>query len=307
MIAPADLLTLVLTTGLGKWRDHAPCLTILEYRRLLAALFDNNLPITALLDDQKAAQDALFGLGAFTKNKLKRLLTYLDTASRELALLSSMGAMAVTESMDIYPKRLRLLQKEAPAALFYFGDISIAQKSGISVMGSRRLPADARAFAWRIGEKCAQEGLCLFSGGAYGADASAETQNLLSGGDNVTILPDGFLRRDVLARRRPLVTKGRQLFFSPFHPLAPFTAYTALWRNHMVSAMGRASILITCRDGAGGSFRGAEANLQNGWCKQYSLIWPSAAAGNQRLVSMGAKPLSGHLLKENGFQLQSLL
>lgn len=91
-----------------------------------------------------------------------RLAAYLRRGEKR-------GLRCLTPVSPRYPARLTAaLGDRAPAALWFAGDLSLLQTPCLSLVGSRELKGEARAFARRAGEEMARQGYTLVSGGAGG-------------------------------------------------------------------------------------------------------------------------------------------
>ncbi len=187
------------------------------------------------------------------------------------------------------------------------GDIALARHTGVALGGSRRIRGKIRAACWRFGHLCAVEKLTLFSGGAYGVDQVSETENLIAGGENVTILADGLLRNRLLRRRKSALEGGRQLFISLYHPISHFTRYNALYRNHMIYCMGEIAVTMAAQDGFGGGWAAARDNLRAGWSPQYVYAPDPCPPGNARLIHMNSRKFDEKSLFSGSFRLREYL
>lgn len=306
MVLPdRDAAVLALTTGLGMFSQYGRLLSQREFWALDDHLRFLGLDMGALLGEPDLLETA--PLTAEGRARARRCLQRADSVCLEYGMMHSMGARYVLCGAADYPARLHALGDDAPPALFYYGDIGLLAGDGIAVAGLRRADYRLRRVAWRIGALCAAEGLTVFSGGAYGIDAAAENENLLSGGRNVTILPSGFLANGNLRRRRPAVDARRQLLLCMYHPAAQFTAFGALYRNHVIYCLGGAAVTLAAGDGRGGSYAGAAANCKNGWTPQYVLDFPGMPPGNARLLGMGARPLQPRALYAKDATLRNML
>lgn len=96
-----------------------------------------------------------------------RLAAYLRRGEKR-------GLRCLTPVSPRYPARLTAaLGDRAPAALWFAGDLSLLQTPCLSLVGSRELKGEARAFARRAGEEMARQGYTLVSGGARGRTGKA--------------------------------------------------------------------------------------------------------------------------------------
>lgn len=90
-----------------------------------------------------------------------------------------------------YPILLkRKLKRKAPPVLFYSGDIDLAKKIGIGVVGSRNVDEEGIQFTQKLVEKAAAERLVIYSGGAKGIDTISERAAVGLGGAAVSFVAD---------------------------------------------------------------------------------------------------------------------
>lgn len=179
-----------------------------------------------------------------------------------------------------YPLRLERLGDMQPLVLFCKGDISILRKQSVSLVGSREIAAKNAEFARRIGRMAAEEGLCLVSGHARGADLLAQEACLEAGGRVIAFVPDRLT--DYMERENILYVSedGYDQFF---------TAQRALRRNTLIHALGDACFVAQCAETAGGTWSGTSENLRRGYSRVYA--WDDGSRGVKALQELGAKLL----------------
>ena len=79
--------------------------------------------------------------------RMKKLLSRGGAIAFALDELTKKGIDIVTLFDHDYPKLLkRKLKRKSPPVLFYSGDISLAQKIGIGIVGSRNIDEDGIRF-----------------------------------------------------------------------------------------------------------------------------------------------------------------
>ena len=205
----------------------------------------------------------------------EKLRQYLTAAERA-------GIRPVTRLSEGYPARLwQTLGTRCPAVLFAKGDPALASARCITVVGSRELTAEGRAFAVSAGRLIAEAGLTLCSGGAIGADLAAQGACLAHGGSAV-IFPAGPLT-DCQAQARTLYL-AEQAFDAPFSPAR------ALTRNRYLHAMGEKTLVAQCTRCTGGTWEGAIENLRRGYSPVF--VHADGAEGTQALLARGASPVT---------------
>lgn len=201
-------------------------------------------------------------------NREAALQAYLTQAKR-------IGVL--TCASEGFPARLFSLGSDCPAVLFYRGDSRLLQTRCISLVGARKLLPRGFAFAQRIGTLAARSGFTLVSGGAIGADSTAQEACLAHGGNVICFVPDEL---------QHYRERNRILYCSVDGYDAPFTAARALYRNHLIHAMGEKTFVAQCLETKGGSWSGSQANLRHGWSKL--CVLNDGSTGANALIQMGA-------------------
>ena len=122
------------------------------------------------------------------------------------------GCTPLTRVSATYPQILRgRLGPDAPGCLWIKGDRSVLDMPGISLVGSRELLPENRAFAEAVGIRAAERGLALISGNARGADRTAQEACLRHGGYVISIVADRLDRQETRERVLPFYSLG--MFF----------------------------------------------------------------------------------------------
>lgn len=215
----------------------------------------------------------------------KQILLLLDREAQLDAYLKRAAQYGITTVTRVHPSYPRFLEQKlkglAPPALFCKGDLQLLETPCISVVGSRKIRESNAKFARQIGEIAAQEGYTLVSGGAVGADSIAQDACLQNGGNVIVFTPERLDKK----KECPNV-----LCCSEYGWDMNFSAYRALDRNRLIHAMGEKSFVAQCEFGRGGSWRGAEENLKNGYSTVF-VFW-DGSAGAAGLLERGAIEIS---------------
>ena len=90
-----------------------------------------------------------------------------------------------------YPDNLKEIA-DPPPVLFIKGDSGLLKLSAIAVVGARRASELGRRFAFNLGAKLAEKGLCVISGMALGVDGAAHDGCLRSLGPTIAVLGTGL-------------------------------------------------------------------------------------------------------------------
>lgn len=220
--------------------------------------------------------------------RILMLLSRERDLERCLADWNRQGITVMTLQNEAYPVNLReRLRDQAPPALFLQGDISLLQKPGIALVGSRNLTPAGAAFAEAVGKMAARCGYILISGNARGADQIAQEACLREGGSVVAFLADRLLGKQL---------RERVLYVGEDGPGWGFTSYRALHRNRLIHSAGAATFVAQCVYGQGGTWDGTLHNLQRGWSPVY--IRDDNTEASRQLCALGAKPITVELLRQ---------
>lgn len=245
-------------------------------------------PEIVLKQDQEFFREA--GYGSEYVERIRKLTARGGNVAFELDNLERKGIQVVTPFDQDYPILLkRRLKKKTPPVLFYCGDITLAKKIGIGVVGSRNIDEDGIGFTQKLVEKAASERLIVYSGGAKGVDMISERTAIESGSAAVSFIADSLLSR---IRKKEIVDSvlgGQRLLISDVKPDMGFTAARAMSRNKYIYASSYGTFVVASDYNTGGTWAGATEAMRNGWTKV--LVWTGGRCeGNRKLIEKGAVP-----------------
>lgn len=205
----------------------------------------------------------------------------------ELDDLSKKGISIVTQFDSDYPVLMRRrLKKKTPPVLFYAGDIRLAKKIGIAVVGSRNVDDDGVEFTKKLVEKAAEEKLIIYSGGAKGVDMISERTAINAGSAVVCFLADSLLSKIKKKETIDSIICGKLLLISDVKPDAGFSSARAMNRNKYIYTSAYGAFVVASDYNKGGTWSGAVEAMRNGWSK--TLVWNHKEyAGNQKLIEKG--------------------
>lgn len=105
---------------------------------------------------------------------LKNDLSLIDTAllDAELASLAQMGAYIITFQDEAYPKLLKEIY-DFPLTLTYFGNIKLAHRKAVAIVGSRHASANGYRYSFNLAKQAHLANYVVVSGLAYGIDTAA--------------------------------------------------------------------------------------------------------------------------------------
>ena len=261
-------------------------LTVAQFRKLSRrvrdaekAPGDRELEISDLTALGYGRQEAAHIIDLFSEEAL------LD---RYLAKAAKYGCIPLTPLTVGYPRRLwEALGDDAPACIWARGDLTILDRPGIALVGSRDLLPENREFARQAGCEAARQGLVLISGNARGADRTAQEAALASGGAVIGIVADRLTDHVPVPNMLYLSEEGFDLEFS---------AQRAISRNRCIHALGLCAIAAQCSLRTGGTWDGSVKNLRYGWSPLY--VFDDGSESSELLEQMGAVKLGLEALKD---------
>lgn len=208
----------------------------------------------------------------------------------ELEDLSKKGIGVVTIFDADYPVLLRRkLKRKAPPVLFYAGDLQLAKKIGIAVVGSRNIDEEGSQFTKKLVEKAAKEKLVIYSGGAKGVDITSEETAIVSGSAVVSFIADSLLSKIKKPEVIDRIMQGKLLLISDMKPDAGFSAARAMNRNKYIYASAYGAFVVASDYNKGGTWSGATEAMRNHWTKV--MIWNHKKyGGNLKLIERGGIP-----------------
>ena len=240
-------------------------------------------------DDRDLEPGDLMALG-YGKEESRRIVELFAGEAlldRYLQKARRAGCVPLTWLTPGYPQRLlEALGDDAPACLWARGDLSILDRDGIALVGSRDLNPENQRFAHQAGQEAAGQGLVLISGNARGADRTAQNSCLAAGGGVISILADRLCDHAPAENVLYLSEEGYDLEFS---------SQRALSRNRCIHALGLRAIAAQCTLRSGGTWDGSVKNLRHGWSPLY--IFDDQSESAEVLEQMGAVKVGFENLK----------
>ena len=251
--------------------------------RLLLEAFD---PLTRACHASNASLRGLLSIDAAQAETVRNPLRSAEARRTVLSLRSS----AVTLSDKSYPPWLREII-DPPLALFYRGDLSLAAKPSVAVVGSRRASVYAINAAGHLTRQLVSAGVVIVSGLARGIDAAAHEAALDSEGSTIAILGTGI---DVVYPRsharlfRSIEERG--LILTEFGPGTPPFAGNFPMRNRVISGVSLGTVIVEATSRSGSLITARTAAEQGR--EVFAVPGPIFAEGSEgthRLIQYGAK------------------
>jgi DNA processing protein len=114
-----------------------------------------------------------------------------DQVDAILEQTKRIGAQIITIADPEYPSLLKEIYD--PPILFWIkGNAEALSKPGVAVIGTRNASTYGKKQAERLSTQLAEEGLCIFSGLAYGIDTIGHQSALKAGSPTVAVLGSGI-------------------------------------------------------------------------------------------------------------------
>ena len=261
-------------------------LTVAQFRKLARRVRESE---KAPGDRELELSDlTALGYDAEDGRRILRLLDEEALLDRYLAKADRYGCVPLTRLTPGYPRRiLEALGDDAPGCIWARGDLSLLERPGIALVGSRELRPENRRFAREAGAQAARQGLTLISGNARGADRTAQDAALAAGGGVISIVAD------LLTDHVPV--KGI-LYLSEEGYDLEFSSQRALSRNRCIHALGLSAIAAQCSMQTGGTWDGSVKNLRFGWSPLY--IFNDGSKSADLLEQMGAEKIGFEELQD---------
>lgn len=267
----------------------------LDWLRLFRAKNVGAISFYQLLEYYGSASEALNALPELAKRggrKKPFVAPSKSDVEREYNTLLKMGGDIICASDDAYPLALTAID-DAPPVLSYLGDITLAQKSCIAMVGSRNASINGRKFTEKLASDLGAREQIIVSGLARGIDTSAHVGALKTG--TIGVIASGIdivypeENKDLYAQ---VIEHGLILAESPLGQ-KPF-AQSFPKRNRIVSGLSKAVIVV-------------EANMRSG-----SLITARLAGEQGRDVyAVPGHPMdpraagTNHLIREGATLVRS--
>ncbi len=288
MLTDNAYVTILLCSYLGAKEGNYKPYTALQWSELGSKIINSDIgePASLLNMDRESIINNI-KISGEEADRIVRLLSRGANMAFMLEDMSRKGISIVTRSDKEYPKKLKsILKKHSPPVIYYCGDLTLANKVGIGIVGSRSIDDDGTSFTKQLAERATEENLAIFSGGAKGVDTISETTALSNGGHVVSILADSLSRKIIKKDIRDNVLSGKQLLLTANNPDSPFSVASAMNRNKYIYALSNGTFVVASDYNKGGTWTGAVENIKNEWVNTF--VWNNNKyMGNAELIKKG--------------------
>lgn len=137
---------------------------------------------------------------------------------------------------------------DAPKKLYYIGNIALLNEANnIAIVGARNADLYAKHFTNSLVKSFSSYPAVIVSGGAKGIDMTAHVAALENSMPTIIVLGTGILASQFDMNsffiKKLRETKG-SLIISEFEPFAPAQRWTFAYRNRLIAALSRSTVLI---------------------------------------------------------------
>jgi predicted Rossmann fold nucleotide-binding protein DprA/Smf involved in DNA uptake len=236
-------------------------LSVGEYNAVASWLARHNRRPASLV---QGGDDALPGDEANmpARERLRALLRRGFQLAAAVEAWQRLGLWVISRGEACYPERLRRhLRSSAPPLLYGVGTLDRLPHGGLAVVGSRNVNEEGLAFTRRIGQRCAEQGVQIVSGGARGVDRAGVSAALTAGGNAVAVLAEHLDRAATRSENREPLREGRLTLLTPYEPESGFTIGKAMGRNKLIYTLADFALVVRFKSNEGGTWSGAVEQL----------------------------------------------
>ena len=165
----------------------------------------------------------------------------------ENKILDNLGVKSLKITDEGFPLSLTLIN-DAPKKLYYIGDIELLNEANnIAIVGARSADLYAKHFTSSLVKALSRYPAIIVSGGAKGIDMTAHVAALENSMPTIIVLGSGILASQLDMNsffiKKLRETKG-SLIISEFEPFAVAQRWTFAYRNRLIAALSRSTVLI---------------------------------------------------------------
>jgi DNA processing protein len=292
-LTPNTQAILLLTAPLiaGRGETSRELLSLGEYNRLASILRQQQKQPADLLAPD-AAELIEVCAQPFGRARLDTLLGRGFLLSQAVEKWNARAIWVISRADSKYPKRLKTKLKEgAPPLLYGCGEISLLEKGGLAVVGSRHVNEELISYTENVGRLSAEAHRSIVSGGAKGIDRAAMHGALMAGGDVAGVMADSLEKAALARDNREALMEGRLVLVSPYDPAAGFNVGHAMQRNKLIYALADVALVVTSDFGKGGTWAGAIEQLERlNFVPVFVRNGTNVGEGNSALLNRGGKP-----------------
>lgn len=172
----------------------------------------------------------------------------------ESIILGDLGVRCSRIIDDDFPKCLSVIP-DAPKKLYYIGDLSLLnEENNIAVVGARQADLYAKHITNSLISALASYRAVIVSGGAKGIDMTAHAAALENSLPTIIVLGTGILASP-FSMNSFFIKKLREikgsLIISEFEPFAVAQRWTFAYRNRLIAALSKSTVVIQASSKSG--------------------------------------------------------
>jgi DNA processing protein len=211
---------------------------------------------------------------------------------RDLATLDRFGGRLVVPGDEEWPELLDPLGERRPFCLWVRGGarVDAAGRRAAAIVGARASTEYGECTAKELAFGCAERGICVVSGAAYGIDAAAHVGALAADGLTLAVLACG-VDRPYPRGNADLIDQiaAQGLIVSEVPPGSSPTRNRFVHRNRLIAALAAATVVVEAGWRSGASITAKEADLVGRLVGAVpGPVTSAASAGCHRLLREGA-------------------
>lgn len=192
----------------------------------------------------------------------------LRMAKLALHYCDLLGVKLLHHSDKAYPELLRQIA-DPPFLLFCRGDVGLLSKRTVSVVGTRQLTPDGKSAAYSFAYDAVNDGCCIVSGLAAGADAFAHrgavgayfdavekklpTEQLEKLGRTIAVIPSAIdeIVPNGNKKLAEQILKTGGCIISEYEPRVGMAKWHFVARNRIIAGLSPATVVIEAPAGSG--------------------------------------------------------
>ena len=187
------------------------------------------------------------------------------------------------------PRQLEFLhhdKSQADVELYYAGDLSIALRPIVSIVGTREATDDGLMRAARLARELVQAGAVVMSGLARGIDGTAHRSAIESSGKTIAVIGTPLSRASPSENAALQEEIWREhLLISPFREGTPVFRGNFPQRNRVMAVISDATVIVEASDTSGTLHQAAECQLVGRWLFILRSVLDSGVAWPKRFLS----------------------
>lgn len=221
------------------------------------------------------------------KTKLPSMEELVARAERDLLIMEQYAITLLLPGDDLYPEKLSQVP-QAPFALYCRGCAELLTTSCVGVVGTRHPDGEGLKAAFSFSKDCAEQGVTVVSGLAFGIDSAAHKGALAAEkGRTIAVLGCGIDAVYPAANKRLAseILRGSGCIVSEYPPEEPVRKWQFPERNRIISGLSDAVMVIQAPDKSGALIT-ADFALEQG---RDLCVHPVALSFAERQKSAGKK------------------